>query len=55
MRVAGQIDGKHEIALAQNDDPEALQQLLKQYWTWHFEESLMEAARLLLGTNLGWE
>ena len=46
---------KARIALAQSDDPEALQQLLNQYWTWHFEESLTEAARLLLATNLGWE
>ena len=46
---------KARIALAQSDDPEALQQLLKQYWTWHFEESLTDAARLLLATNLGWE
>ena len=46
---------KARVALAQSDDPEALQQLLKQYWTWHFEESLTEAARLLLATNLGWE
>ena len=46
---------KARIALAQNDDPEALKGLLKQYWTWHFEESLTDAARLLLATNLGWE
>ena len=46
---------KARIALAQSDDPGALLQLLNQYWTWHFEESLTEAARLLLATNLGWE
>ena len=46
---------KARVALAQSDDPGALQQLLRQYWTWHFEESLTEAARLLLATNLGWE
>ena len=46
---------KARVALAQSDDPEALQQLLKGYWIWHFEESLTEAARLLLSTNLGWE
>ena len=46
---------KARVALAQSDDPEALQQLLNQYWIWHFEESLTEAARLLLATNLGWE
>ncbi len=46
---------KARVTLAQSDDPKALQQLLKQYWTWHFEESLTETARLLLATNLGWE
>ena len=46
---------KARIALAQSDDPEALQRLINQYWTWHFEESLTEVARLLLATNLGWE
>ncbi len=46
---------KARIALAQRDDPAALQQLLDQYWTWQSDESLTEAARLLLATNLGWE
>ena len=46
---------KARVTLAQSNDPEAVQQLLKQYWTWHFEESLTDAARLLLATNLGWE
>ena len=46
---------KARVALAQSDDPGALQQLLKGYWIWHFEESLTEAARLLLATDLGWE
>ena len=46
---------KARIALAQSDDPEALQRLLNQYWTWHFEASLTDAAQLLLATNLGWE
>lgn len=46
---------KVRIALAQSGDPAALQQLLDQYWIWHFDESLREAARLLLEANLGWE
>ena len=46
---------KARVALAQSDDPEALRELLKGYWTWHCEESLTEAARLLLATNLRWE
>ena len=46
---------KARVALAQSDDPEALRELLKGYWTWHFEKSLTEAARLLLATNLRWE
>ncbi len=52
---SGTDSRKARVTLTQSDDPEALQQLLKQYWTWHFEESLAEAARLLLATNLGWE
>lgn len=59
LKTLGEQNGtdrrKARIALAQNDDPEALKELLKQYWTWHFEESLTDAARLLLATNLGWE
>lgn len=59
LKTLGEQNGtdrrKARIALAQNDDPEALKGLLKQYWTWHFEESLTGAVRLLLGTNLGWE
>ena len=43
------------IALAKSDTPDALQKLCQAYWTWHFNESLSEAARLLLSTELGWE
>ena len=43
------------IALAKSDTPDALQKLCRAYWTWHFDESLSEAARLLLSTELGWE
>ncbi len=35
--------------------PQAFQRLLQDYWTWHFDESLWEAARLLLSADLGWE
>ena len=41
--------------LAQSAGPDSLQQLLNRYWTWHFEESLAETARLLLAANLNWE
>ena len=43
------------IALAKSDTPDALQKLCQEYWTWHFDESLSEAVRLLLSTELGWE
>lgn len=43
------------VELAQSDDPEVLQQLLNRYWRWHFDESLMAAARLLLTADLSWE
>ena len=41
--------------LAQRADPDSLRQLLDRYWTWHFDESLAETARLLLAANLNWE
>ena len=43
------------MALVQSDDPGALQELLDRYWTWHFDESLTQLARLLLAADLGWE
>ena len=43
------------VNLAQRSDPNSLQQLLNQYWTWHFDESLAEIARLLLREELNWE
>ena len=46
---------KIRTLLAQRNGSETLPQLLDQYWVWHFDESLAEAARLLLATDLGWE
>ena len=43
------------VELAPSDAPEILQQLLKRYWRWHFDESLTEAARTLLAVDLGWD
>ena len=43
------------LNLAQRGDPDSLQQLLNQYWAWHFDDSLAEIARLLLRTDLNWE
>lgn len=43
------------IALAGSDEPEAFQKLLREYWHWHFNDTLSEAARLLLTIELGWE
>jgi len=43
------------IALIESDNPEAFQQLLQNYWTWHYNDSLYDAVKLLLNTDLGWE
>ena len=43
------------IALIDSDDPAAFQKLLREYWLWHFNDALGDAARLLLTTELGWE
>ena len=46
---------KTRMSLAQSDQPAALEQLIDRYWTWHFDDSLSEAARTLLAADLGWE
>lgn len=43
------------IALTESDSPDAFQQLLRDYWTWHYDDSLYDAVKLLLSTDLGWE
>ncbi|RKU06964.1 hypothetical protein C6501_18040 [Candidatus Poribacteria bacterium] len=43
------------IARIENDAPDAFQQLLQDYWTWHYDDSLYDAVKLLLSTDLGWE
>ena len=34
---------------------QCFRKLRQDYWTWHFDESLSDAARLLLSKDLGWE
>ena len=43
------------ITLAESKTPDAIKKLCRDYWTWHFDASLLDAARLLLSTDLGWE
>jgi hypothetical protein len=43
------------IALIESDSPDAFQQLLRDYWTWHYNDSLCDAVKLLISTELGWE
>ena len=38
----------------QSNTSENLQFIVDQYWSWHFDSSVTDAARLLLATNLGW-
>ncbi len=46
---------ENRVNLAQCSDPSSLRQLLDQYWTWHYDDSLAEIARLLLKADLNWE
>lgn len=43
------------ISLLESDDTDAFQQLLQEYWHWHYNDSLHDAVRFLLSTDLGWE
>ncbi len=43
------------LSLLESNSSETFQLLLKDFWTWHYEDSLNDAAKLLLGTELGWE
>ena len=43
------------LSLLERDTPDAFQQLLKEYWTWHYSDSHDKAIRLLLSIDLGWE
>ena len=43
------------ISLLESNSSDAFQLLLQDFWTWHYEDSLNDAAKLLLGTELGWE
>ena len=43
------------VALIERNTEEAFQKLLREYWSWHFDDSLTDAVRLLLSTELGWE
>ena len=42
-------------ALIKSDTSDAFQQLLQDYWTWHYNDSLHNAVKLLLSADLGWE
>ena len=43
------------ISLIKSDTADAFQQLLNEYWTWHYDDSLDDIIKLLLSLNLGWE
>ena len=43
------------ISLLESNSSEAFQLLREDFWSWHYEDSLSDAAKLLLGTELGWE
>lgn len=43
------------ISLIECNTSKAFQQLLKDYWTWHYNDSLDDAIKLLLSLDLGWE
>lgn len=43
------------IALVESNSEDDFQQLLRNYWTWHFDGSLKDVVRFLLRTELGWE
>lgn len=43
------------LSLLESDVPDAFQQLLQEYWHWHYNDSLHDVVRLLLSTDLGWE
>lgn len=41
--------------LLESNTSDSFQRLLKEYWTWHYNETLDDAIRLLLSKDLGWE
>ena len=43
------------ISLLESNTSESFQQLLKEYWTWYYNDSLDDAIKLLLSIDLGWE
>ena len=43
------------ISLLESNTQDAFQTLLKDYWTWHYNDSLDDVIRLLLSMDLGWE
>lgn len=42
-------------SLIEINTPEAFQQLLTDYWTWHYNDALDDAIKLLFSLDLGWE
>lgn len=43
------------LSLLDSKNTDAFQQLLQEYWHWHYNDTLHDAVRLLLSTDLGWE
>ncbi len=43
------------ISLLESNSSESFKQLLKENWTWHYNDTLDEAIKLLLSIDLGWE
>ena len=43
------------IALIESSSENAFQQLLHNYWNWHYNDTFHDATKTLLSTDLGWE
>lgn len=43
------------LSLIANKESDAFLKLLKDYWTWHYNDILDDAIKLLLSIDLGWE
>lgn len=43
------------LSLIENNTDDAFQLLLQDYWTSHYNDSLYDATKLLISTDLGWE
>ncbi len=43
------------VTLLETDTEDTFHQLLRDYWSFHYNDSLIDAVKLLLGTDLHWE